>query len=106
MEIDFFFLVGTVPKYANARSMLLSSREPNQCDHTTADDEFSSPHDSPLSQAASPATLPDAGFRMIANSVGHVRLGSFFDRGCGLRLPLDVCFSPKATYLLRDNEMT
>jgi len=23
-----------------------------------------------------------------------------------LRLPLDVCFSPKATYLLRGNEMT
>src|SRR5262249_14035508 len=78
-EIDFlFFLVGTVPKYANARSMLLSSREPRQCDHATADDhdEFPSPHDPLLSQAASPATLPDAGFRMIANLVGHVRLGS------------------------------
>jgi hypothetical protein len=78
-EIDFFFfLVGTVPKYANARSMLLSSREPRQCDHTTAADrdEFPSPHDLLLSQAASPATLPDAGFRMIANSVGQVRLGS------------------------------
>src|SRR6516225_11759869 len=29
-----------------------------------------------------------------------------FDRRCGLRLPLDVCFPPKATFLLRCNEMT
>jgi hypothetical protein len=28
-----------------------------------------------------------------------------FDRSCGLRLPLDVRSSPKATYLLRGNEM-
>jgi hypothetical protein len=28
------------------------------------------------------------------------------DPSCGLRLPLDVCFFPKATHLLRGNEMT
>jgi hypothetical protein len=36
----------------------------------------------------------------------HVRLGVSFDRSCGSRLPLDVRFCPKTTYLLRGNEMT
>jgi hypothetical protein len=29
-----------------------------------------------------------------------------FDRLCEFGLPFDVCSSPKATYLLRGNEMT
>src|SRR5262249_5298110 len=37
---------------------------------------------------------------------GLCRLGVIFDRRCGFRLRFDVCFSPKATYLLRGNEMT
>src|SRR5215831_8269128 len=64
-EIDFFFfLVGTVPKYANARSMLLSSREPRQCDHTTADDrdEFPSPHDLPPEPSGKPCDIARCGF--------------------------------------------
>ena len=36
----------------------------------------------------------------------EVWVGSFSTDTAGLRLPLDVCFSPKATYLLRGNEMT
>jgi hypothetical protein len=28
-----------------------------------------------------------------------------FDRRCGFCLPLDVCFSPKATYYCGGNEM-
>jgi len=28
------------------------------------------------------------------------------DHPCGFRLPFDVCFSPKATYLPHGNEMT
>jgi hypothetical protein len=47
-----------------------------------------------ITLSGSPAAMAESPVRVI------------FDRSCGLRLPLDVCFSPKATYLLRDKEMT
>ena len=48
-------------------------------------------NDNPLAHS-----MPGAGV------VHHI----IFDRRCGFPLPFDVCSSPKATYLLRDNEMT
>jgi hypothetical protein len=39
----------------------------------------------------------------IASGKRNMPASGHFDRLCGFRLPLDACFPPKATYLLRGN---